>query len=244
MAPCTNVTASQRTLDQPASSQALWAIYASTGVRPEFLIPVLAFESGLNPASANSCGYSGLNGIASAFLIARGIAETDYLTWAASRQLTQVVAPFLAGVISVYGPLTSGVRVYQGNFYPASLKYAPGLDDTIVASPAAAYAANAIFDTGKTGRITPRDLGNAIASQLAHGAVQEALADAYANAPAGVGPMQDPVFGEDTTPTTAAAASSGTSVAGFVTGAAIASVIAYGISALFDAWRAPARRTA
>lgn len=231
-------------LDQPASSAAFWAIYASTGIRPEFLIPVLSFESGLNPASANSLGYGGLNGIASAFLTARGITLADYLTWPASRQLTQVVALFFAGVVSLYGPLTSGIRVYQGNFYPASLKYAPGLDDTIVASPAAAYTANAIFDTGRTGRITPRDLGNALASQLAHADVQQAFADAYANAPAGVGAMQDPVFGEDTTPTSAAASSTGNSVVGFVTGAAIASVVGYGISAIFDALRGPARRTA
>lgn len=182
-------------LDQPASSKALWDIYNATGARPEFVIPVLSFESGLNPGSSNSLGYSGLNGINSAFLQARGIDPSAYLTWPASQQLEQVVLPYLQGVASIYGGFTSGIRVYQANFYPASLRYAKGLDDVIVKSPDPAYTYNAIFDKAKKGWITPRDLGLAIASQLPHAGVQQGIAAAYQYAPQ-MGPPEDPVYGK------------------------------------------------
>jgi hypothetical protein len=181
-------------LDQPAASQSLWNIWAATGIRPEFLIPTLSFESGLNPASSNSLGYSGLNGIGQAFLSAHGIAEATYLTWTASQQLQQVVLPYMQNEVSIYGPLTSGIRVYQANFYPASLQYAKGLDDTIVAAPSAAYEANLVLDPYRTGRITPRNLAHALSTQLPYTSVRAAFKAAYAINP-GAGPMQDPIYG-------------------------------------------------
>jgi hypothetical protein len=181
-------------LDQPASANAFWAIFDACGIRPEYLIPVLQFESGLNPASSNALGYSGLNGLSSTYLTALGFTEADYVTWSASRQLQSAVLPYFRDMVSSYGSLDSGIRVYQANFYPASLRYAPGLDDTIVEAPSQAYELNAVFDHAKKGRITPRDLGITIKTQLAVPAVQQAIAAAYQVRPA-MGPPKDPVFG-------------------------------------------------
>lgn len=230
-------------LDQPATSAALWDLYAATGVRPEFLIPMFSFESGLNPASSNSLGYSGLNGVASAFLASLGLTEAAYVTWSASEQIAQVIEKFFAGVVATYGPLVSGIRVYQGNFYPASLAYAPGLDDAIVKAPSAAYEANIVFDPTRKGTITPRDLGTVLAAQLDKPAVQQAIAAAYAQAPANAGPMQDPVFGAGPATAAAAAASNApTNIAGLVVGAAIASAVSLAIGAAWDALRHGGRR--
>jgi hypothetical protein len=183
-------------LDQPATSAALWQIFAATGARPEFVLPVLSYESGLNPAALNSLGYAGLNQINRAFLTARNIDVNDYVTWPASRQLTTVVGPYLEQEAKYAGKsLSSGVLVYEANFWPASLKTDPSMSTVVVASPAAGYTANEVFDTQKKGYITKGDLAHAVASQVPHPAVQAAIAAAYANAPAGVGPMQDPVYG-------------------------------------------------
>jgi hypothetical protein len=230
-------------LDQPATSAALWDLYAATGVRPEFLIPMFSFESGLNPASSNSLGYSGLNGIASAYLTSLGLTEAAYVTWSASEQIAQVIEKFFAGVVATYGPLTSGIRVYQGNFYPASLAYAPGLDDAIVKAPSAAYEANVVFDPARKGAITPRDLGSVLAQQLDEPAVQAGIAAAYADAPASAGPMQDPVFGAPAS-SPAAAPASASNVTGLVVGAAIASVVSLAIGAAWNALVTPRARTA
>lgn len=182
-------------LDQPAAGNAFWAIYDSTGIRPEWLIPGLAIESGLNPSLPNAAGYPyyGINQISGNYLAARSIDPQDYLTWTASQQLNTIVKPYMEGQVESFGPLDSGIRVYQANFYPASLRYAPGLDDVIVAAPHAAYEANRYLDTSGKGSITPRDLGVRLSQQVAKSFVQRAIADTYALRP-GETPT-DPVFG-------------------------------------------------
>ena len=45
-------------LDFPAAADALWALYDATGIRPEWILPVLYSESGFNPAIVNSLGYT------------------------------------------------------------------------------------------------------------------------------------------------------------------------------------------
>lgn len=182
-------------LDQPAAGRALWSIYDSTGIRPEWLIPGLAIESGLNPSLPNAQGYPyyGINQISGNWLSARGISPSDYLTWTASQQLFTIVKPYMEGEVESFGPLTSGIRVYQANFYPASLKYAPGLDDVIVAAPHAAYEANRYLDTTGKGSITPRDLGVRLEQQVAKSFVQRAIADTYTLRPTET--PTDPVFG-------------------------------------------------
>lgn len=184
-------------LDQPASSSAFWAIYNATGIRPEFLIPVLSFESGLEPSIPNQAGapYYGIGQNAGSFITqVTGLSPTDYLTKPASYQLQNVVLPYFHAIVSKYGSLPSGVKVYQAEFMPASLQYAPGLDDVITKAPAIEYTDNVGFDRQRKGYITPRDLAAAVASQVSKPAVQQAIAAAYALAPS-MGPPQDPVWG-------------------------------------------------
>src|SRR5882672_2473418 len=179
-------------LDQPGSTTALWNIYDATGVRPEWLLPVLSYESSLNPAVQNAAGapYYGIGQNIESY------ARTDpgtYMTWPASLQLQNVVLDYFKAVVAKYGKLKSGIQVYQAEFYPASLLTARGLDDVIVSAPSAAYEANRGFDKTGKGSITPRDLGDAVASQAVHPAVQAAIAEAYAKRPWLF--QTDPVYG-------------------------------------------------
>lgn len=184
-------------MDFPASGQALWTIYDRTGIRPEWLVPVLASESGLNPAIPNRAGapYYGINQISGTWLANAGIDVSDYLTWPASRQLEVVVLPYMAAQVQAFGALQSGIRVYQANFYPASLKYAPGLGDVIVSSPSPAYTANMGLDVGRKGYITPGDLGAFVGKAAAHTYVQNVIAATYALRPSER--ETDPVYGLD-----------------------------------------------
>lgn len=188
-------------LDQPASAAAFWNIYAATGVRPEFLIGVMAFESGLNPAIPNGAGapYYGIMQNSGSFITQMtGLSPQEYLTKPASYQLQNVVLPYMEGQVKTYGPLTSGYRVYQSVYCPASLNWAPGLDD-VISSPTehtdCSYSANAVFDSTHKGYITPRDLANVISAKASTALVQNAIRDVYTNAPPGVGSPQDPAFG-------------------------------------------------
>ena len=189
-----------------ASYPALWAIFAKTGIRPEWLLPVLQSESGLNPGAPNSAGYPyyGINQISGSYLQKRGISPADYLTWPASQQLLQVVLPYMASQVAAFGPLRSGTRVYQSNFLPASLKTATELSSVLATRPAGGcpagitsnvYCANAVFDWQKKGTITVGDLAHFVSKSVP--AVKGAIAQAYAVAPAGVGGVTDPVYGTD-----------------------------------------------
>jgi hypothetical protein len=182
-------------LDFPASGTALWAIFDQTGIRPEYLLVCLYAESGFNPAIANQAGapYYGLNQVSATFLQSKGIDPTTYLTYSASQQLSQVVAPYMENEVSVYGPLTSGIRVEQANFYPASLSTATTLNSVIVSSPAAAYTANKSLDTTNKGNITVRDLATFLSKGVNTTAVQDAIASTYALR-SGEHP-EDPVYG-------------------------------------------------
>lgn len=196
-----------------AFAAALWQpFYAQTGIRPEWIVPVLAAESGLNPSLPNQAGYPyyGLNQVSGSYLQARGIDPSDYLTWPASRQLVQVVTPFMAGQIAALGVRPqSGARVYQLNFLPATLRTATDLTSVIATRPAGGcpaghsasyYCANAGFDSAHKGFIDVQDLADSVAKQAANPYVQSVIASAYAVAPSGVGPETDPVYGDDYAP--------------------------------------------
>jgi len=176
------------------SYAAFWAISDATGIRPEYLIPVLGFESGLDPSVANGAGAP-YYGIGQNYGPSLPTDPDTYLTWPASQQLTEVVQPYFEGQVRTYGPMASGIRVYQAEFYPASLKTARGLDDVVVASPAAAYESNTVFDTQKKGYITPRDLGAAVKKSLARSDVVAAIAATYALRPWEW--QRDSVYGDD-----------------------------------------------
>jgi hypothetical protein len=184
---------------------ALWAFSDTTGIRPEWIVPVLYSESGLNPAQPNAQGYPyyGLNQISAKFLSARGIAPADYLTWPASAQLTRVVAPYMNAQQSAFGALRSGTRVYQSNFLPATLKTATSLDSVIATQthPCTGgrtndvYCANSVFDYQKKGTITVGDLAHFVSKAAGNTYVQRVIASAYAARP---GEKEtDPVYGLD-----------------------------------------------
>lgn len=169
-----------------ASYPAFWRIFDETGIRPEWLLPVLFHESGFNPAIPNGQGapYYGL-GQNSPADIQRyaGVDVSTYLTWPASAQLNTVVLGYFKALVAQYGPLNSGARVYQAEFLPATLKTATGWDDVIAGANgpyASFYAANQSLDPNRTGQITLRSLAELVTKMAAAPAVQAAIQNAYA----------------------------------------------------------------
>ena len=181
-------------LDQPASSDALWGIYNATGIRPEWLLPVLYFESGFNPGASNG-PYVGLNQISSDQLSAWGIDAGSYASWSASQQLENVVKRYFVGIQNTYGPLRSATRIEQANFLPVTLKTATSLSSTLTSAPSPYYESNQVFDRTHKGFITVQDLADAMTKAAGSRAVQSAISAAYAgklfDSPT------DPVYGYD-----------------------------------------------
>jgi len=185
------------TLDA-ASYDILWSIYDQTGIRPEWLLPVLYFESGLNPSAQNAYGYSGINQASSSII--SSYAGTDlgtYVTWPASRQLDTVVRGMYADLVNHYGPIRSATRAYQANFLPATLATAHALSDVISSQGDSYYGPNAGLDVDHNGVITLGDLAIVMAKSAAAPAVQTAIANAYQVRPNET--PQDPVYGQDFT---------------------------------------------
>lgn len=193
-------------LDFPASGYALWTLSDLGGPRPEYLLPVLYYESGFDPSIQNRQGYAyfGLNQISGGWLTKLGIEPSDYLTWSASQQLARVVTPYFLNQVKLYGRLDSGTRVYQAEFLPASLAIARDLS-SILAKPQSlpcpppptsdVYCANAVFDYTHSGVIRVSDLAHAVETRAVLPAVQSAIAQTYALRP-GESP-RDPVYGTD-----------------------------------------------
>ena len=168
-------------LDMPASGEALWRIFDSTGLRPEYLLPVLMAESGLNPGVQNQAGanYWGIGQNSGDFLAALGIDVNDYLTWPASAQLGRVVLPYMKSVVQRFGALNSGTRVYQANFLPATLSTARSLSSVLTSSPSPFYTSNMGFDPNRKGYITLGDLSTAVARAASTSTVQRAIVQTY-----------------------------------------------------------------
>jgi hypothetical protein len=185
-------------MDFPAAGQALWDIYDSAGVRPEYLIPVLSYESGLRPDLQNGQGtpYYGIgqNGTADIAAYA-GTDPQTYLTWSASQQLSTVVKGYFQRIVNKYGSLQSGTRVYQAEYLPATLSTATSLSDVLTSAPSQYYEDNKSFDLDGKGYITLGDLSQVVARQAAKGYVQDAIAQTYALRP-GETP-RDPALGTD-----------------------------------------------
>ena len=181
----------------PGSANALWALADRGGPRPEYLLPVLYYESGFNPSVPNQAGYPyyGLNQIAGSWLAARGIDVNDYLTWSASRQLSEVVTPYMLDQIAYGGSLNSGARTYQAEFLPATLRTAKTLSSVLTRAGESAYNANAGFDWDHKGYITVADMAHAVSLMAAKPAVQQAIAQTYALRPGET--SRDPVLGTD-----------------------------------------------
>jgi hypothetical protein len=216
-----------------ASFPVLWQISDATGVRPEWLLPVLYNESGFEPSRPNDQGYPyyGLNQIAGTWLADHGIGVSDYLTWPASEQLSTVVLPYVANQVAKYGALRSGVKVALANAYPAALAHASNLSSTVYCKPAGgcpvgrssdAYCANAGLDFDKSGCVTIKDLATWVRRAATATPVRSAIASAYALRPSEV--QSDATLGYDyRAPVSPLTPPSGPSFGPFFEGVVIAS---------------------
>lgn len=182
-------------LDFPASGTALWAISDATGIRPEWLLPSLYFESGFDPGAGAGTGHEGLNQMNVPQLEAWGIDPAAYTRWAASQQLTRVVQPWFVSLVNTFGPLRSATRVEQANYLPATLKTARSLSSELARAPSGFYEDNKVFDRTMKGYITVGDLADAMAKAAQTAQVQSALQKTYALRPGES--AEDPVYGQD-----------------------------------------------
>jgi hypothetical protein len=224
---------------------ALWNLYDKTGIRPEWVVPVLYAESGLNPASVNSLGCVGINqACPNAMAIPAG-----YTGWTASQQMNGLVTPMFQTIQTLYDPIRSGTRCWQANILPATLPStthpstkrvlpaAPYLSSIIATKtspcPAAPqggnyYCANRGLDYTNKGTITVSDLAHFISLKATVPYVKSVIASAYAVAPPGAGPETDPTYGTDfPNPSITTAAPTDWAVPLTLAGSAIAVLLAY-----------------
>lgn len=190
-------------LDFPAAADALWSLYDQTGIRPEYILPVLYSESGFNPGVVNSLGYTGINQASAQMLAGHGLDSSSYAAMPASQQITTVVIPEYVGIESQFGPLRSGTRIYQANFLPATLPVVKSLDGVLATQgqndwgAGDVYGANAGFDTQHKGTIVLGDLAAAVQKSARAPAVVDALSQTYAARPEQMPFKSDPVYGSD-----------------------------------------------
>jgi len=166
--------------------RALWTLSDRTGVRPEYLIPVLSYESGLDPSVQNRAGlpYYGIAQTSGAQLAAMGIDPASWLALPASEQIARAVGPYFASAVARYGPIRSATRAYQANLLPATLATARGLGQIVALRGSAAYEANRQIDRRGHGAILVDDLAALMGRQLQSAAVESAIARAYVLRPA------------------------------------------------------------
>lgn len=188
-------------LDFPDTAAALWAGFdAGQLPRPEYVLPVLFTESGLDPSRPNAAGfpYFGINQMSGDQLARQGIDPSDYLTWPASAQIARVVAPFYGAIQRQYGAIASGTLSYLANFLPARLVDSRPLSSVLAAKGdgTGIYEANYGLDVAGLGTITTGDLAHFVAKAASSSSVQAAIAATYAADPSRGSPS-DPVWGTD-----------------------------------------------
>jgi hypothetical protein len=179
--------------------QALWELSDRTGIRPEYAATIMHLESRFSTTITNSIGCIGLNQVCPN---AHHIPD-EYGSWTAAQQIRGMITPMWAGIVNQFGPIQSAVRLEQANVLPASLATARGLDDVICDSsspcfgfgPGVVWSQNPALDPERTGQITPRTIGQALAPHAASAATQAVIARAYELRSGET--MRDPVFGDD-----------------------------------------------
>lgn len=176
---------------------ALWSIADQTGIRPEYLIPVLYFESGFQPSAANAAGapYYGIAQTSAAQLAALGTTPAAYLGMSAAAQIALAVAPFFRNAAAL-APIRSATRAYQANFLPATLPTVRGLTQVVAPHGTSAYASNPALDPFHHGAILLSDLAAVMSRSAEAPAVKQAIARAYALRPS-AGVPRNPVYGTD-----------------------------------------------
>jgi hypothetical protein len=178
---------------------ALWSIFDATAIRPEYLIPVLYFESGFDPSVPNAAGapFYGIAQTSGAKLAALGTTPAAFLAMSQGDQIRTAVAPYFASVVQRYGSIRSATRAYQANFEPATLATARGLGQVLEWKGSRAYADNAAaLDAYHHGAITVADLALVMTRAAAAAPVKAAIGRAYILRPTEA-PARSPVYGED-----------------------------------------------
>jgi hypothetical protein len=180
---------------------ALWSVADASGVRPEYLIPVLYFESAgtFDPSISNRAGapYYGLAQTSGSKLAALGTTPAAFLALSQGDQIRTAVLPYFAGVTKRYGPIRSATRAEQANFEPATLATSRNLWSWLEHKGTRAYADNAAaLDPYGRGAILVSDLSTVMARAAAAAPTRAAIARAYALRP-DRGPAKEPVYGED-----------------------------------------------
>jgi hypothetical protein len=170
----------------PGAYTALWELSDAIGLRPEYLLPVLAYESSFDPSADNGAGYYGINQESGDQLQAMGINPQDYKTWSAGQQIRTVVAPRYKDLVRRFGPIESGAKAYQGNFLPETLATAKSLSSVLASrdnDPYHWYRDNPTLDVNKDGFITVGDLADLVTREAGDPFVKDAIARAYALRP-------------------------------------------------------------
>jgi hypothetical protein len=164
-----------------AALAALWSLYDATGIRPEWVLPTLWIESGFDPSVQNAQGapYYGIGQTSAGDIAALGSTPADFLTWSQADQLTRAVGPYFTRLVASYGPLRSGVRVYQANFQPATLQRVRALFQVVAWRGSPAYEYNRGLDALRDGAITMSDLGIVVERAARRPEVMAAIAAAY-----------------------------------------------------------------
>lgn len=159
----------------------LWTLKDASGIRPEWVLPMLYLESGFDPTLQNRQGapYYGIGQDFGPYLTRNGVTPAAYLAMSAAAQLAAIVVPRLEGMVKAYGPLRSATRVYQANFLPSTLRTAPSLISVVAWRGSTAYASNAMLDASRDGAITVSDLAWWMATEAAAPECRAAIARAY-----------------------------------------------------------------
>lgn len=181
--------------------QALWSLYDASGVRPEYVIPVLYLESAgtFSPAIQNQAGapYYGLAQTSLDTITKLGMTPATFQALSQGAQLRAAVLPYFASVVATYGPIRSATRAYQANFEPATLAHVRALSQIVDRPGTASYKANAAaLDPLHHGAITLSDLALVMSRAAAAAPSRIATARAYALRPSEA-PARPAVYGDD-----------------------------------------------
>jgi len=190
-------------LNWPAFGDALWRVSDELGIRPEWVLPVLYFESAktFDPAIMNSGKCVGLNQLCpSTYSSYVNVPVSEYRTWSASQQLWGPIFNYWRDQERAYGPIRSSTRLMLAQFGHNLLRTASRLDSVVFAAPSAEYAANCprvpcSLDPTQKGYITVQDVANVMAYAARAPAVRDAISRAYAMRP--WSHPTDPVYGTD-----------------------------------------------
>lgn len=177
----------------------LWGLFDASGIRPEYVIPVLWFESGFDPSRPNAAGAPayGIAQTGGAHLEALGLTPAVFLSLSAADQLAVAVVPYFRQ-LAAYG-IGSATRAYQANLLPATLPTVRGLGQIVALGGSSAYRSNAALDIFHHGAITLADLAVVMTKASAAAPSRAATARAYALRPAAAPPMPA-VYGTDFAP--------------------------------------------